>query len=43
MTERVAKIYLDTSVFGGYYDLDFEEDTQTIDIRSPKEIIYNED
>jgi hypothetical protein len=27
MTERVAKIYLDTSVFGGYYDPDFEEDT----------------
>jgi len=25
MNERVAKIYLDTSVFGGYYDIDFEE------------------
>jgi len=27
MNERVAKIYLDTSVFGGYYDIDFEEET----------------
>ena len=27
MNDRVAKIYLDTSVFGGYYDSDFEEDT----------------
>ena len=30
MDEKVAKIYLDTSVFGGYYDLDFEEDTQIL-------------
>ena len=30
MNERVPKIYLDTSVFGGYYDLDFEEDTQIL-------------
>lgn len=30
MIERVAKIYLDTSVFGGYYDTDFEEDTQIL-------------
>ena len=30
MNDRVAKIYLDTSVFGGYYDLDFEEDTQIL-------------
>ena len=30
MNERVAKIYLDTSVFGGYYDPEFEEDTQIL-------------
>ena len=30
MNERVPKIYLDTSVFGGYYDTDFEEDTQIL-------------
>ena len=30
MNERVAKIYLDTSVFGGYYDTEFEEDTQIL-------------
>ena len=30
MNERVAKIYLDTSVFGGYYDIDFEEETQIL-------------
>ena len=28
MNDRVAKIYLDTSVFGGFYDSDFEEETQ---------------
>lgn len=30
MNDRVAKIYLDTSVFGGYYDTDFEEETQIL-------------
>jgi predicted nucleic acid-binding protein len=30
MNNRVAKIYLDTSVFGGYYDPEFEEDTQIL-------------
>ena len=30
MIERIPKIYLDTSVFGGYYDSDFEEDTQIL-------------
>ena len=30
MNERVAKIYLDTSVFGGFYDSDFEEETQIL-------------
>jgi len=30
MNDRIAKIYLDTSVFGGYYDTDFEEDTQIL-------------
>ena len=30
MNDRVAKIYLDTSVFGGYYDPEFEEDTQIL-------------
>ena len=30
MNDRVAKIYLDTSVFGGYYDSDFEEETQIL-------------
>jgi len=30
MDYRVAKIYLDTSVFGGFYDSDFEEETQIL-------------
>lgn len=30
MNERIPKIYLDTSVFGGYYDIEFEEDTQIL-------------
>ena len=30
MLERVSEIYLDTSVFGGYYDSEFEEDTQIL-------------
>ena len=30
MNDRVSKIYLDTSVFGGYFDSDFEEDTQIL-------------
>ncbi|MFM9836841.1 MAG: hypothetical protein ACKVOQ_01180 [Cyclobacteriaceae bacterium] len=30
MNDRVAKIYLDTSVFGGYYDPMFEEHTQIL-------------
>jgi predicted nucleic acid-binding protein len=30
MNDRIPKIYLDTSVFGGYYDFDFEEDTQIL-------------
>ena len=30
MNERVEKIYLDTSVFGGYYDTEFEEDTMIL-------------
>jgi len=30
MLERIPKIYLDTSVFGGYYDAEFEEDTQIL-------------
>ncbi len=30
MKDRVAKIYLDTSVFGGYFDAIFEEDTQML-------------
>ena len=30
MNDRVSKIYLDTSVFGGYYDSEFEEDTQIL-------------
>ena len=30
MKDRVAKIYLDTSVFGGFYDSDFEEETQIL-------------
>lgn len=30
MNGRIAKIYLDTSVFGGYYDVEFEEDTQIL-------------
>lgn len=30
MNERVAKIYLDTSVIGGFYDSEFEEETQIL-------------
>ncbi|MBI4648903.1 MAG: hypothetical protein HY738_20530 [Bacteroidia bacterium] len=30
MKEKIPKIYLDTSVIGGYYDADFEEDTQIL-------------
>ena len=30
MNDRAAKIYLDTSVFGGFYDSDFEEETQIL-------------
>ena len=30
MNERIPKIYLDTSVFGGYYDAEFDEDTQIL-------------
>lgn len=30
MNVRIPKIYLDTSVFGGYFDLAFEEDTQIL-------------
>ena len=30
MNERIQKLYLDTSVFGGYYDEDFEADTQIL-------------
>jgi predicted nucleic acid-binding protein len=30
MNERISKLYLDTSVFGGYYDLEFEEETQLL-------------
>ena len=30
MNDKVAKIYIDTSVFGGFYDSDFEEDTQIL-------------
>lgn len=30
MNKRVPKIYLDTSVFGGYYDAEFEEETQVL-------------
>jgi len=30
MNERIPKIYLDTSVFGGYYDAEFDEDTQLL-------------
>ena len=30
MNDRVAKIYLDTSIFGGFYDSDFEEETQIL-------------
>ena len=30
MDVRIPKIYLDTSVFGGYYDTDFEEDTKIL-------------
>jgi hypothetical protein len=28
MVRRKLKIYIDTSVFGGYYDEEFKEDTQ---------------
>jgi predicted nucleic acid-binding protein len=30
MDKKIPKIYLDTSVFGGYYDIEFEEDTQIL-------------
>lgn len=30
MNERVAKIYLDTSVIGGFYDSEFEEETKIL-------------
>lgn len=30
MIARIPKLYLDTSVFGGYYDSGFEEDTQIL-------------
>ena len=30
MIERVAKIYLDTSIFGGFYDSEFEEETHIL-------------
>ena len=30
MNKKVPKIYLDTSVFGGYYDAEFEEDTMLL-------------
>jgi predicted nucleic acid-binding protein len=30
MNERIQKLYLDTSVFGGYYDEEFENDTQIL-------------
>jgi hypothetical protein len=30
MNERIARLYLDTSVFGGYYDAEFSEDTQIL-------------
>jgi hypothetical protein len=30
MIEKVPKLYLDTSVFGGFYDIEFEEETQIL-------------
>jgi predicted nucleic acid-binding protein len=30
MGKKIPKIYLDTSVFGGYYDIEFEDDTQLL-------------
>ena len=30
MIGKASKIYLDTSVFGGYYDTEFEEETQIL-------------
>jgi predicted nucleic acid-binding protein len=30
MNEKVPKLYLDTSVFGGFYDIEFEEETQIL-------------
>jgi predicted nucleic acid-binding protein len=30
MDKKIPKIYLDTSVFNGYYDIEFEEDTQLL-------------
>jgi predicted nucleic acid-binding protein len=30
MIEKISKLYLDTSVFGGYYDLEFEEETHIL-------------
>ena len=30
MESRIQRIYLDTSVIGGYYDSEFEEDTRIL-------------
>lgn len=30
MNEKIPKLYIDTSVFGGFYDVEFEEDTQML-------------
>ena len=30
MNKKVPTVYLDTSVFGGYYDTEFEEDTHQL-------------
>ena len=30
MIEKIPKLYIDTSVFGGFYDVEFEEDTQML-------------
>ena len=48
MKNRKLILYLDTSVIGGYYDIEFEKDTKlynypTIDIRTPKELNNYED
>ena len=43
------RIYIDTSVVGGYYDEEFSEATQgllgypMIEIRSPKDLLHYED